>query len=86
MTVLVQVKTKPDEALRPNEWMPWTNVTDRDALVSMVAAKFIRERGGILPEESPLNIYVHQHMPDQRKHPNGSPLEVISTELVARRD
>jgi hypothetical protein len=86
MTVLVQVKTKPQEVLRPDDWMPWLNVTDRAVLVSMVAAKFIRERGGILPEESPLNIYVHQHLPDQRKHPSGSPLEVTCTELVATRN
>lgn len=81
MTVLVQIKTKPDELIRPTDWMPWLNVTDGATVTAMAAAKFVRERGGVLPEERPFDIYIYRHFPKQRKHPDGSPAEVMTTHM-----
>lgn len=60
--------------------MPWLEVKDREQLPAMAAHRFVRLRGGLLPDEE-LTVFVYTHWPEQKKHRNGTPLEMICTEF-----
>lgn len=86
MTVLAQVKTSADDFPRPGDWQPWVNCEGETEkmLVGLIAHRFVRDRGGLLPGER-LNLYVYTHWPQQRKHPNGTPVEVRWSHVVVEK-
>lgn len=39
-------------------WHPWLNVDDESLLPQIAAYRHIRDRGGVLPDEEPLRVFV----------------------------
>ena len=68
-------------------WQQWPNQTlsDRDMIENMAVQKFLRERGGLAPDETRLEVQVWSFFETTPRHDTGRPMMVHNCQMIATR-
>lgn len=84
------IQIKPGDAWQPptpDDFTPWISKeagfgSKESETVALAAHKFIRERGGILPDDPPFTFTVYAYSDKDPTHPNGRPMTCRATTFV----